>query len=82
MKAKDLLRYIKTTEKMVVPEKVASATQGSTLLRKLPLRLQRYIVNKGARTNPYMSFIVEPYGVFLDLPSVGPWVSGLGDRRN
>jgi hypothetical protein len=65
MKANDLLRYIKTTEKMVVPARVADATLGSTLLRKLPLRLQRYIVNKGARTNPYMSFVVEPYGVFL-----------------
>jgi hypothetical protein len=65
MQAKELLRYIKTTEKMVVPAKVASATQGSALLRKLPLRLQRYIVNRGARTNPYMSFVVEPYCVFL-----------------
>jgi hypothetical protein len=35
------------------------------MLRKLPLRFQRYIVNRGARTNPYMSFIVEPYAVFL-----------------
>ena len=65
MQVKDLRRYIKTTEKMVVPEKVASTTQGSAMLRKLPLGLQRYIVNRGARTNPYMSFVVEPYCVFL-----------------
>lgn len=65
MNATDLRRYIKTTEHMVVPEKVASTTQGSTFLRKLPLGLQRYIVNRGARTNPFMSFIVEPYSVFL-----------------
>jgi hypothetical protein len=65
MKANDLRRFIKTTEKMVVPSKVASTTQGSAMLRKLPLRFQRYIVNRGARTNPYMSFIVEPYAVFL-----------------
>jgi hypothetical protein len=65
MQTKDLRRYIKTTEKMVVPAKVASTTQGSALLRKLPLRLQRYIVKRGARTNPYMSFVVEPYSVFL-----------------
>ena len=50
---------------MVVPSKVASTTQGSAMLRKLPLRFQRYIVNRGARTNPYMSFVVEPYAVFL-----------------
>ena len=65
MQAKDLRRYIKVTEKMVVPAKVASTTQGSAMLRKLPLGLQRYIVNNAARTNPYMSFVVEPYSVFL-----------------
>jgi len=65
MRAQDLRRYIKNTEKMVVPERVATTTMGSAFLRKLPLRLQRYIVNKGARTNPYMSFVVEPYAVFL-----------------
>ena len=65
MEINDLRRFIKTTEKMVVPAKVASTTQGSSLLRKLPLRLQRYIVNRGAHSNPYMSFVVEPYPVFL-----------------
>ena len=65
MKTEDLRRYIKTTEKMVVPAQVAAVTQGSAILRKLPLRLQQYIANRGARTNPYMSFVVEPYSVFL-----------------
>jgi len=65
MQSKDLRRFIKTTEKMIVPAKVASTTQGSALLRKLPLRLQKYIVKRGARNNPYMSFVVEPYPVFL-----------------
>ena len=65
MQIKDLRRFVKTTEKMVVPSKVASTTQGSAMLRKLPLRFQRYIVNRGARNNPYMSFVVEPYAVFL-----------------
>jgi hypothetical protein len=65
MQLKDLRRFIKTTEKMVVPAKVASTTQGSAMLRRLPLGLQRYIVDRGARTNPYMSFVVEPYAVFL-----------------
>lgn len=65
MNAQDLRRYIKITENMVVPSKVAATTQGSAFLRKLPLGLQRYIVNRGARTNPYMSFVVEPYSVFL-----------------
>jgi hypothetical protein len=65
MNENDLRRFIKTTEKMVIPSKVASTTQGSAMLRKLPLRFQRYIVNRGARTNPYMSFVVEPYAMFL-----------------
>jgi hypothetical protein len=65
MKVEDLRRFIKTTEMMVVPAKVASTTQGSGLLRKLPLRLQRYISDRGAQSNPYMSFVVEPYSVFL-----------------
>jgi hypothetical protein len=65
MNPAELRRFIKVTEKMVVPERVAATTQGSAMLRKLPLRLQRYIVDRGARTNPYMSFIVEPYATFL-----------------
>jgi hypothetical protein len=65
MRIQDLRRYVKTTEKLVVPADVASTTQGSAFLRKLPLRLQRYIVNRASRTNPYMSFVVEPYAVFL-----------------
>ncbi|MDO8949428.1 MAG: hypothetical protein Q7V61_02765 [Actinomycetota bacterium] len=65
MRVQDLRRYVKTTEKLVVPADVVSTTQGSAFLRKLPLRLQRYIVKKASRTNPYMSFVVEPYAVFL-----------------
>jgi len=65
MRPEDLRRYIKTTEKMVVPAQVATTTQGSALLRKLPLRLQHYVAERGARSNPYMSFVVEPYAVFL-----------------
>lgn len=65
MRTEDLRRYIKNTEKMVVPAMVATTTQGSAFLRKLPLRLQRYIADRGARSNPYMSFVVEPYAAFL-----------------
>lgn len=72
MHPKDLRRYIKATEKMVTPEKVATTTQGSAMLRKLPLKLQRYIAERGARSNPYMSFIVEPYAVFLAFEITDP----------
>jgi hypothetical protein len=70
MNPNELRRFVKVTEKMVIPEKVAATTQGSAMLRKLPLRLQRYIVDRGARTNPYMSFIVEPYATFLSFEIV------------
>jgi len=75
MKANDLQSYIKTTENMVIPAKVAFTTQGSTMLRKLPLRLQKYIINRGARTNPYMSFVVEPYCIFLAFEITDPEVA-------
>jgi hypothetical protein len=70
MNPNELRRFIKVTEKMVIPEKVATTTQGSAMLRRLPLRLQRHIVDRGARTNPYMSFIVEPYATFLSFEIV------------
>jgi len=72
MKVEELRRYIKATEKMVVPAQVANTTQGSALLRKLPLKLQQYIANRGARTNPYMSFVVEPYAAFLAFEITDP----------
>jgi hypothetical protein len=65
MRSADLRRYIRNTEKTVVPSMVAMRVQGMPLLRKLPRRLQQYIVDRGSRTDPYMSFIVEPYAVFL-----------------
>ncbi len=65
MRSADLRRYIRNTEKTVVPSTVAMRVQGMPLLRKLPRRLQQYIVDRGSRTDPYMSFIVEPYAVFL-----------------
>jgi hypothetical protein len=39
--------------------------QRTAILRRLPLRLQRYIADVGARITPHMSFVVEPYSVFL-----------------
>jgi hypothetical protein len=72
MQTNELRRFIKTTEKMVIPDKVATTTQGSAMLRKLPLQLQRYIVDRGAKTNPYMSFIVEPYATFLSFEIINP----------
>ena len=71
MQLKDLRRYIKATEKTVVPGTVATRVQGIGILRRLPQRLQRYIIERGSRTDPYMSFVVEPYAAFLAFEIVG-----------
>ncbi len=65
MNNKDLVEYIKATELMVTPEKVAAINQVSSFLQKLPLKWQKSIATKGAKKNPYMGFIVEPYSFFL-----------------
>lgn len=65
MRPTDLRRYIKNTEKVVVPATVATRVQGIGVLRRLPRWLQNYIIDRGSRTDPYMSFVVEPYAVFL-----------------
>lgn len=61
----DLRRFIKSTEKSVDPATVAMRVQGIGVLRKLPRSLQQMIIDRGSRTDPYMSFVVEPYAVFL-----------------
>lgn len=65
MQPGDVRRYIKNTEKTVVPTTVATRVGGMGILRRLPGWLQRYIVDRGSRTDPYISFIVEPWAVFL-----------------
>ncbi len=65
MRPSDLRRYIWNTEKSVVPATVATRVGGMPILRALPRWLQQYIVDRGSRTDPYMTFVVEPYAVFL-----------------
>lgn len=59
------LKFIKITEKLITPKKIASIFQGAEMLRKLPRFLQKKIMENGAKTDPYISFIVEPYSFFL-----------------
>jgi len=60
-----LIEYIKATESMILPEKVATVNQVSSFLNKLPLSWQKRIATQGSKKNPYMGFIVEPYSFFL-----------------
>jgi len=65
MNKNELIKFIKNTENMVSPKVVGNLFQRAEMLRKLPVRLQKYIINKGASKSPYISFIVEPYSLFL-----------------
>jgi hypothetical protein len=65
MRPEQFAAYVKVTEKMIRPEDVARINQASNFLRKLPLKLQKYLALKGTAKNPYMGFVVEPYSFFL-----------------
>ncbi|MEG0376411.1 MAG: hypothetical protein RR547_03135 [Raoultibacter sp.] len=65
METAGLINYIKTTENNVVPLKVASGIQGVSFFSKLPRSFQDVIVKRSGKSNPYMSFVVEPYSTFL-----------------
>ena len=72
MQPEELRRYIKMTERAVVPATVATRVQGIGILRRLPRWLQNAIIDRGSRTDPYMSFVVEPYAVFLAFEITDP----------
>ncbi len=72
MRPDELRRFIKATERTVIPATVAMRVQGIGLLRRLPRWLQKAIIDRGSRTDPYMSFIVEPYAVFLAFEITDP----------
>lgn len=65
MKQNERIDFIKMTEKLVTPEKVAKLFQNAEMLRKLPRFLQKKIMEKGSKNSPFISFIVEPYSFFL-----------------
>lgn len=60
-----LINYIKATENNVVPIKVAAGIQGASFFSRLPRGAQDAIVKRSGKSNPYMSFVVEPYSTFL-----------------
>jgi hypothetical protein len=65
MNKNELIRFVKNSENMVSPKEVGNLFQRAEMLRKLPRKFQKFIINKGAQKQPYMGFIVEPYSVFL-----------------
>lgn len=65
MNKSDLVNYIKATENNVKPLKVASGIQGVALFSKLPRGIQNFVMKRSGKSEPYMSFVVEPYSSFL-----------------
>lgn len=65
MNSRDRINFIKLTEKLVSPERIAKLFQNAEMLRKLPRFLQKMIMERGSKSEPYISFIVEPYSFFL-----------------
>jgi len=65
MNKNDRIGFIKLTEKMVSPERVAKLFQNAEMLRKLPRFVQKWLMERGSKSEPYISFIVEPYSFFL-----------------
>ncbi len=65
MDRSERLRFIRISEKMVLPERVAFFGVFSKLVKALPLSWQRKMTENAAKKDPYMGFIVEPYSFFL-----------------
>lgn len=70
--------FLRRSEGMISPPGVARMYQASEFLAGLPLWIQKKMVARGSRKNPYMGFVVEPWSLFLSFPvdpeEVGPWI--------
>jgi len=61
----DLHRFVRGTEKLVTPKAVGSLYGRAEMLSKLPVGIQKRIVNRAGGDDPYIAFVVEPYSLFL-----------------
>jgi hypothetical protein len=61
----DLLQYIKSTEKLVIPKAVGKLYQRAEMLSKLPVGVQKWIVGRASGSSSEIAFVVEPYSLFL-----------------
>ena len=61
----NVLEYAKGVEKLVDPMMVGKTHYLQTKLSKLPVCLQKKIVNSATKKADTMPFVVEPYCTFL-----------------
>ncbi len=58
-------QFTKLVEKKITPKGLAKFHKNADKLMKLPLSVQKYIVNKASNKDELMGFVVEPYSTFL-----------------
>lgn len=57
--------FIKNIEKMINPIEVGTIHFMQSFINSIPPTLQAKLITNGAKKNPYMGFVVEPYSFFL-----------------
>lgn len=65
MNESDLRRFVQLTEEMVSPREVGRLFQRAEMLARLPVPLQKLIVDRASGDDPFIGFVVEPYCFFL-----------------
>lgn len=58
-------QFIKKIEEMITPKDIATLQLLAPMSKFIPKNLQNEVLNKSAKNNPYMGFVVEPYSIFL-----------------
>ena len=57
--------FAKNIEKMIDPMDVGTIQFMQSYTKSIPLSLQNKMIRGGAKSNPHMGFVVEPYSFFL-----------------
>jgi len=65
MDTRDLHRFVERTEGMVSPRDVGRLYQRAEMLARLPVAIQKVIVDRASGDDPSIGFVVEPYCFFL-----------------
>ncbi len=60
-------KFIEHTEQLINPLDISTLNILSHIIKVMPIKLQNKMIDKGAKTNKYMSFIINPYSTFVCL---------------
>lgn len=59
------IKYIQNVERRITPAQIATVYQGAQSLLKLPIFIQKKIIQMNSQRQTYMGFVVEPYSTFF-----------------